>query len=69
MPVGHCGTLRRYDASHIEILTVAIGGALGFLIGLPGVGGGALVAPALYIILGMTLLILVSAIATVLRTW
>lgn len=31
-----------------------MGGALGFLIGLTGVGGGALVAPALYVILGLS---------------
>lgn len=34
------------------ILTIAIGFVLGFLIGLTGVGGGALVAPALYVALG-----------------
>lgn len=31
-----------------------MGGVLGFLIGLTGVGGGALVAPALYVILGLS---------------
>lgn len=36
------------------LLTIAIGFALGVLIGLTGVGGGALVAPALYVVLGMT---------------
>lgn len=35
-------------------LTAGLGLVLGFLIGLTGVGGGALVAPALYVILGMT---------------
>ncbi|MDP3768650.1 MAG: sulfite exporter TauE/SafE family protein [Dehalococcoidia bacterium] len=34
--------------------TVGLGFLLGFLIGLTGVGGGALVAPALYVILGLT---------------
>ncbi|MEK7422228.1 MAG: sulfite exporter TauE/SafE family protein, partial [Actinomycetota bacterium] len=52
--VGPCGPPSGYDATLIEIFTVAIGGVLGFLIGLTGVGGGALVAPALYVILGMT---------------
>jgi len=38
----------------VETLTsVALGGALGFLIGLTGVGGGALVAPVLYVVLGL----------------
>jgi uncharacterized membrane protein YfcA len=38
----------------VELLTaVLIGFVLGFLIGLTGVGGGALVAPALYVILGV----------------
>jgi uncharacterized protein len=38
----------------VELLTaVPLGFALGFLIGLTGVGGGALVAPALYVILGL----------------
>lgn len=36
------------------LLTIVIGFALGVLIGLTGVGGGALVAPALYVVLGMT---------------
>jgi hypothetical protein len=36
------------------LVTVLIGFVLGFLIGLTGVGGGALVAPALYVILGTT---------------
>jgi len=36
------------------VLTVPLGFALGFLIGLTGVGGGALVAPSLYVLLGMT---------------
>src|SRR5688500_13262310 len=36
------------------VVTVGIGFVLGFLIGLTGVGGGALVAPALYVILGMS---------------
>jgi len=35
------------------VVTVGIGFVLGFLIGLTGVGGGALVAPALYVILGL----------------
>lgn len=52
--MGHEDRGRDYDRGLIEILTVAIGGILGFLIGLTGVGGGALVAPALYVILGMT---------------
>jgi uncharacterized membrane protein YfcA len=34
------------------LIAVPIGFALGFLIGLTGVGGGALVAPALYVVLG-----------------
>ncbi len=37
-----------------SLITVSLGFLLGFLIGLTGVGGGALVAPALYIILGLT---------------
>jgi uncharacterized membrane protein YfcA len=36
------------------VLTVPLGFALGFLIGLTGIGGGALVAPSLYVLLGMT---------------
>lgn len=35
------------------LIAVPLGFVLGFLIGLTGVGGGALVAPALYVILGM----------------
>lgn len=35
------------------LIAVPIGFVLGFLIGLTGVGGGALVAPALYVILGV----------------
>jgi hypothetical protein len=35
------------------LIAVPLGFALGFLIGLTGVGGGALVAPALYVILGL----------------
>lgn len=35
------------------LITIGLGFALGFLIGLTGVGGGALVAPALYVILGL----------------
>lgn len=35
------------------ILDIPLGFALGFVIGLTGVGGGAIVAPALYVILGM----------------
>ena len=35
------------------LITVPLGFALGFLIGLTGVGGGALVAPSLYVILGL----------------
>jgi hypothetical protein len=35
------------------LLAVPLGFVLGFLIGLTGVGGGALVAPALYVILGL----------------
>ena len=39
----------------MDLLTaVPLGFVLGFLIGLTGVGGGALVAPALYVILGVT---------------
>jgi hypothetical protein len=34
-------------------IAVPLGGVLGFLIGLTGVGGGALVAPSLYVILGL----------------
>lgn len=37
-----------------SLITVGLGFLLGFLIGLTGVGGGALVAPALYVILGLT---------------
>jgi len=36
------------------LIAVPLGFVLGFLIGLTGVGGGALVAPALYVILGLT---------------
>ena len=36
------------------LVTVPLGFGLGFLIGLTGVGGGALVAPALYVILGLS---------------
>lgn len=36
------------------LITVPLGAVLGFLIGLTGVGGGALVAPALYVILGLS---------------
>ena len=36
------------------LIPVLIGFVLGFLIGLTGVGGGALVAPSLYVILGMS---------------
>jgi len=36
-----------------DLLAVALGFVLGFLIGMTGVGGGALVAPALYVILGL----------------
>jgi uncharacterized protein len=36
------------------LIAVPLGGALGFLIGLTGVGGGALVAPALYVLLGVS---------------
>jgi uncharacterized membrane protein YfcA len=35
------------------LIAVPLGFALGFLIGLTGVGGGALVAPALYVVLGL----------------
>jgi len=35
------------------LITVPLGFVLGFLIGLTGVGGGALVAPSLYVILGL----------------
>ncbi len=35
------------------LITVPIGFVLGFLIGLTGIGGGALVAPVLYVILGV----------------
>jgi len=39
----------------VEILTsVLLGAVLGFLIGLTGVGGGALVAPVLYVVLGLS---------------
>ena len=34
------------------LITIAVGFVLGFLIGLTGVGGGALIAPALYAVLG-----------------
>jgi len=36
------------------LITIGLGFLLGFLIGLTGVGGGALVAPALYVILGLS---------------
>jgi uncharacterized membrane protein YfcA len=36
------------------LVTVPLGLGLGFVIGLTGVGGGALVAPALYVVLGLT---------------
>jgi uncharacterized membrane protein YfcA len=36
------------------LVTIPLGFALGFLIGLTGVGGGALVVPSLYVLLGMT---------------
>jgi uncharacterized membrane protein YfcA len=36
------------------LITVPLGAVLGFLIGLTGVGGGVLVAPALYVILGLS---------------
>lgn len=36
------------------LVTVPLGFGLGFLIGLTGVGGGALVAPALYVVLGLS---------------
>jgi uncharacterized membrane protein YfcA len=36
------------------VIVVALGFGLGFLIGLTGVGGGLLVAPALYVVLGLT---------------
>lgn len=36
------------------LITVPLGAALGFFIGLTGVGGGALVAPSLYVILGLS---------------
>lgn len=35
------------------VATIGIGFVLGFLIGLTGIGGGALVAPALYVVLGL----------------
>ena len=35
------------------LIAVPLGFGLGFLIGLTGVGGGALVAPTLYVILGV----------------
>jgi uncharacterized membrane protein YfcA len=35
------------------VIAVPLGFALGFLIGLTGIGGGALVAPALYVLLGL----------------
>jgi uncharacterized protein len=39
----------------VEILTpVLLGAVLGFLIGLTGVGGGALVAPVLFVVLGLS---------------
>jgi uncharacterized protein len=36
------------------VLTVGLGAVLGFFIGLTGVGGGALVAPSIYVLLGTT---------------
>ena len=36
------------------LIAVPLGAVLGFLIGLTGVGGGALVAPSLYVILGLS---------------
>ena len=36
------------------MITVGLGFVLGFLIGLTGVGGGALIAPALYVVLGLS---------------
>ena len=36
------------------LIPISLGAALGFLIGLTGVGGGAVVAPALYVILGLS---------------
>ena len=36
------------------VITIALGFVLGFLIGLTGVGGGALIAPTLYVVLGLT---------------
>jgi hypothetical protein len=36
------------------LVTVPLGFGLGFVIGLTGVGGGALVAPALYVVLGLS---------------
>lgn len=36
------------------LITIAVGFVLGFLIGMTGVGGGALLAPALYVVLGFT---------------
>jgi len=37
----------------MDILSIGLGFVLGFLVGMTGVGGGALVAPALYVILGL----------------
>ncbi|MGH7319965.1 MAG: sulfite exporter TauE/SafE family protein [Candidatus Rokuibacteriota bacterium] len=37
----------------LDILTVGLGFVLGFLVGMTGVGGGALTAPALYVILNL----------------
>ena len=37
----------------MDVLSVGLGFVLGFLVGMTGVGGGALVAPALYVILGV----------------
>ena len=36
------------------MITVGLGFVLGFLIGLTGVGGGALIAPSLYVVLGLS---------------
>lgn len=46
------------------LLTAPFGAILGFLIGLTGVGGSALVAPSLYVIV---VLILAGAAATVVK--
>jgi len=42
------------------VLTAGLGAALGFFIGLTGVGGGALVAPSIYVLLGTTFMQAVS---------